>query len=113
MQTAREISRLDLSAIPPIAEETNNPSNIVGLLLDFEQLYYFNSLPQSRKWAQGDLLKTYYGAIARLGLKVQIIHPDRPWPPGLKLLVALGVQMIDADLVTRLIDSSPPAVIWC
>ena len=61
LQTAREISRFDLSAIPPIAEETNNPSDLVGLLLDFEQLYYFNSLPQSRKWAQGDLLKTYYG----------------------------------------------------
>ena len=38
--------------------------------------------------------------IARLGLKVQIIHPDRPWP-GLKLLVAPGVQMIDPELVTR------------
>jgi beta-galactosidase len=101
MQTAREIGKLNLSRIPPVAEEPTNGADTIGLLMDFEQLYYFSSLPQSRKWNQGEFLKSFYGAIARLGLRVKILHPNRPWASDLKMLIAPGVQMIDPELVSR------------
>ncbi len=102
MQCITEMKRLDLASVPHFSEEPSTGDDTVGLLLDFEQLYYFITLPQSRKWNQGTLLKAWYGAIARLGLKVKIVHPDRPIPPGLKLLVVPAVQMIDPQLVDRL-----------
>jgi beta-galactosidase len=104
MQCIEEMKKLDLSKVPHCADEKISANDEVGLLLDFEQLYYFTTLPQSRKWNQGNFLRAWYGAIARLGLKVRILHPDRPWPADLKMIVAPAVQMIDADLVSRFDD---------
>jgi beta-galactosidase len=102
MQCLREMKKLDLSKVPHLSETKISGDDTVGLLLDFEQLYYFTTLPQSRKWNQGNFLRAWYGAITRMGLKVHILHPDRPWPSELKMIVAPAVQMIDPALVTRL-----------
>jgi beta-galactosidase len=102
MQCIREMKQLDLSKVPHWKVENESADDAIGLLLDFEQLYYYTTLPQSRKWNQGNSLRAWYGAITRLGCKVRILHPDRPWPTDLKMIVAPGVQMIDAELVSRL-----------
>ena len=52
-------------------------SNTAGLLLDFEQLWYFMTLPQSKKWKQDAFVRAWYGALARLGFRVKICHPNR------------------------------------
>ena len=100
MQCIEEINKLNLEKVPHCGQESADEA--IGLLLDFEQLYYFTTLPQSRKWNQGNWLRAWYGAICRLGMRVKIVHPDRPWPAGLKMIVAPAVQMIDAALVSRM-----------
>jgi beta-galactosidase len=102
MQCIREMKQLDLAKVPACKVENESADNTIGLLFDFEQLYYYTTLPQSRKWNQGNLLRAWYGAITRLGFKVRILHPDRPWPADLKTIVAPGVQMVDSELVNRL-----------
>lgn len=72
-----------------------------GLMIDFDQLWYFRTLPQSRRWDYPRLLQMWYTAMTRLGLQVKIIHPDRPWPGDLKMLVAPAMQMVDDKLVKR------------
>ena len=41
----------------------------------------------------------------KLGLKVKIIHADRPWPVGLKVIVIPGVQMLDETLGRKVLMS--------
>ncbi len=101
MQCLAEMKKLDLSKVPALAEEEDS-DGAVGFLFDFEQMYYFTTLPQSRKWDQAKWWRLWYGAIAKLGLKVKVLHPNRPWPKGLKMIVAPSVQMIDQALVDRL-----------
>jgi beta-galactosidase len=103
-QVCKEIRKLDLAKVPPLVEEPIDAGNTAGLVLDFEQLWYYATLPQSRKWKYPEFLRVWYGAIARLGMRVCILHPKRPWPEGIKLLVAPGIQMIDDELVGRLDD---------
>jgi beta-galactosidase len=79
---------------------TVNPS--VGLLFDFDQLWYFNTLAQARKWDQPAWIKRWYAAIARLALPVKVLHPDRAWPDHLPMIVVPAVQMVDEKLVARL-----------
>jgi beta-galactosidase len=98
--TIGELRRLDLSKLPP-AKEEYDPQTTVGLLLDFEQLWYFKTLPQTRRWDQASWLAAWYGAICRAGLHVKILRPDSNWPSDLKMIVAPGVQMVDAALVDR------------
>jgi len=90
----------------PQSSILNPPSSLpaVGLLFDFDQLWYFKTLPQARKWDQPVWLQSWYGALARSGLQIRIIHPDRPWPDDLKMIVAPSVQMLDETLVKRLSD---------
>lgn len=104
-KVAREVKQLELDAEPwpgaPIDMSALVDPNTVGLMLDFDQMWYFSTLPQARRWDYGELLRRWYGAIARLGLPVRIIHPDRPWPTGLNVLVAPAMQMVDGPLVER------------
>jgi beta-galactosidase len=97
-QVIREIHRLDLNEDAGRGEE---PVPTVGLLLDFDQLWYFKTLPQSRKWDQPAYLKMWYAAIKRLGLNVRILHPGRDLPVELPLIVAPGMQMLDEFLMKR------------
>ncbi|MGH7177825.1 MAG: beta-galactosidase, partial [Tepidisphaeraceae bacterium] len=96
-QVIEEIKRLPVSK-----SEIRTPKSEVGLLFDFDQLWEYQALPQAKRWNQAQHLLNWYGAIARLGLPVRIIHPDRDWPDDLKLIVAPGIQMFNNRLRTRL-----------
>jgi len=74
----------------------------IGLLFDFEQLWWFNTLPQAKRWIQPRFLQLWYAAVTRLGLEVKILHPQRAWPAELKFIVAPGLQMVDDDDVRKL-----------
>ena len=73
----------------------------VGMLFDFEQLWYFTSLPQSKRWNQPRLLTQWHGAASRLGLEVDVLHPDGDWGDP-KVIVAPGLQMVDPSTINRL-----------
>jgi beta-galactosidase len=93
-----------------------DPDKTVGLVLDFEQLWEFEALPQANKWSQPKWLTTWYAAIARLGLRVRILHPKRDWPSDLKLIVVPGMQMVDDEDVSRMkryVDGGGHLVLTC
>jgi beta-galactosidase len=73
-----------------------DPTSTIGLLFDFEQFYCFDALPQASRWNQGQWLRMWYAAAARLGLSVKILHPGRDWPAEAKLIVVPSMQMMDA-----------------
>ncbi|HLL88732.1 MAG TPA: beta-galactosidase [Tepidisphaeraceae bacterium] len=100
-QVIREIRKLDLRALPAPADD-EDLSEAVGLVFDFEQLWYYETLPQSRKWDQKKLVLQWYAAAARLGLRVKVLHPDRPWPRELPVVVCPGLQMVDDALVRKM-----------
>jgi beta-galactosidase len=102
-QTIQEMKRLDSSKVPAISEE-REPGRTVGLVFDFEQLWYYETLPQARRWDQARWLRTWYGAITRLGLKVRVLHPGKPWPLDLPMIVAPGLQMVDRKTVETFTD---------
>ena len=60
MQTIGELETLDLQA----AQNKDDP-HTVGLVLDFEQLWYFATLPQAKRWNQSLFLQIWYRALAR------------------------------------------------
>ena len=103
-QVIEDVKRLDLAKIPPLSEDQMNddPQATAGILLDFDQLWYYLTMPQAKRWSQPQWLYRWYGALTRLGLGVRILHPDRPWPTDLKLLVVPGLQMVDDAVVGRL-----------
>ncbi|HVT87373.1 MAG TPA: beta-galactosidase [Tepidisphaeraceae bacterium] len=101
VQVIDEVKRLKAPAAEPLAK-SDSPS--AGLLLDFDQLWYFNTLPQARRWDQKQWLTQWYQAIARLGLRVQIVHPNKPWPKDLSMVVAPGVQMVNDKLIKQFDD---------
>ncbi len=80
---------------------TRTHQNEVGLLFDFDQLWMYQSLKQAKRWDQGELLRSWYSAIAALGLRVRVLHPSRDWPSDLSMIVAPGLQMADEKLVER------------
>ena len=86
------------------ASDGKPPSPRVGLLLDFDQLWHFATLPQAKSWSQPELLKSWHCAASRLGLEVVILHPNQPWPAGLGVVVAPGVQLVDDALVGQMDD---------
>jgi hypothetical protein len=58
--------------------------------------------PQSKRWSQPHWLRLWYSAAARLGLRIQILHPNKPWPEKLPLIVAPGLQMISGDDIKQM-----------
>ncbi len=100
MQTIDEIKRLDLSKtdtpFPPDASKT------VGLVVDYDQFFYFLTLPQARRWNYPTLLFRWHAAIERLGLRARILHPDDPIPADLPLVIAPALQMMTPDQIARL-----------
>ncbi len=98
-QTIDELNRLDPAKEQP---QPRSGPGTVGLILDFDQLWYFNTLPQARRWDQPQWLIRWYRAITRLGLAVRILRPDEDWPADLGMIVAPGVQMVDDALVAKM-----------
>lgn len=81
-----------------------DPKRTVGLLFDFEQLWWFTTLPQAKRWNQQHFLQLWYAAATRLGLDVKILHPKRDWPAEIRMIVAPALQMVDDDDVKKLHD---------
>jgi beta-galactosidase len=97
-----EMRRLDLSRVPAFADEPLDARKTVGLVLDFDQLWNYLTLPQARRWDQKRWLITWHAALSRMGLRVMILRPGMDWPAQLPVVVAPGVQMIDDDLLGRM-----------
>lgn len=75
-----------------------------AILFDFDQLWWFKTLPQAKRWDQGRFLKLWYGALMRLGFDVQVLRPGSKIPDGLSMLIAPGLQMVDDALIKQLDD---------
>jgi beta-galactosidase len=101
MQVIQEMKKLDLAKIPKFADEPSDPRQTVGLALDFDQLWYYTSLPQAKRWSQPTWLTRWYAALSRLGVRIRILRPGAPWPNDLPLIVAPGVQMVDDALISQ------------
>lgn len=82
------------------SERPQEPS--VGILFDWDQLWYYTSLPQAKKWSQPELLRAWYEAAARLGLNVKICFPDQPWPEDVSVMLVPGLQMVEQKTIDRL-----------
>lgn len=96
---ATEFRRLDPAKL---AAAPKGPApRSVGLLVDVSQNRLFESLTRRCEWNPTQWTLRWYAALARLGLPVEVIHPDRPWPADLSLLVVPGLQMVDEALVKR------------
>lgn len=100
-QVLSEMKNLDLARVPQFAAEPHDPRQTVGLILDFDQLWYYMTLPQARRWNQPRWLATWYAALSRLGVRIRILLPNADWPSDLPLIVAPGVQMVDDKLMSR------------
>ena len=74
----------------------------VGIIIDYEQLWSFKTMPQAKQWDAVAMINALYGAVARLGLPVKILHPEMPWPGDLKLIIAPALQLVDQSLIDRL-----------
>ena len=108
-QVCSEIKRLDAAKMTaaPVASAKKSkaapqPQETVGLLFDFEQFWHYSGLVQARRWNYGTLLRYWYGALSRLGLKVQILHQGKPIPAGLRMIVCPGMQMVDDSFIQEL-----------
>ena len=102
-QTIDEIDRIDLPNLPRLADD-QDPKATVGLVFDFDQLWYFESLPQGRRWDYVKLVRQWYGALARLGVGVRMLRPGVEWPRDLPMLVVPGLQMVGEGDVGQMKD---------
>jgi beta-galactosidase len=100
-QTIDEVDRLDLANLPP-PSTAQDAKSTVGLVFDFEQIWYFTSLPQGRRWDYVRLVRQWYGALMRLGLSVRILRPGVPWPRELPMIVVPALQMVGDDDVKQM-----------
>jgi beta-galactosidase len=111
-QTISEMKRID----PVAASQPNDDEPCVGLVFDFEQLWYFATLPQARRWHQPRWLQMWYAAITRLGLRVKILQPGQEWRGKLPLVVAPSVQMVDEGMIgqfEKYVDEGGHLVLTC
>jgi beta-galactosidase len=99
--TIDEVERLGDAELPPPASGAD-AGRSVGLVFDFEQLWYFQILPQSKRWDYARLIRLWYGAFARLGLSVKVLRPDQAWPTDLPVIVAPGLQMVDDQAIEQM-----------
>jgi beta-galactosidase len=106
--TIDEVARLDAATlnagpVAPIGDPAAaTPRATVGLVFDFEQLWWFQILPQGRRWDYAKLVRQWYGAFARLGLAVKVLRPGQEWPADLAVVVAPGLQMVDDAIVEQM-----------
>jgi beta-galactosidase len=106
--TIDEIARLDpvqldgATPLPAAPGAEVPPRGEVGLIFDFEQLWWFGILPQGERWDYGRLVRMWHAAFARLGLAVRVLRPGQEWPADLPVIVAPGLQMVDDQTVARM-----------
>ena len=107
-QTSGEVGRVQAAVgreegyTPVLPPSTCHLPTSVGLLFEFEQLWYFESLPQAKRWHQPTFLTRWHAAAGRLGLDVQVLSPNGEWPDGMRVLVVPALQMVTAGTVARL-----------
>ncbi len=104
VQVLGEMKRLDAVRLadPTRAQTSAKAPTTIGLLFDFEQLWQYQTLPQAKRWDQARFYMMWYAAACRLGAKVCILHPDRPWTDEPDMLIVPGLQMIDPTLAMKL-----------
>jgi beta-galactosidase len=93
-----------------------DPKRTIGLVMDYEQLWWFATLPQARRWNQPRWLQEWYSAATRLGLRVRILHPKTVWPTDLALIVVPAMQMVDEADVTQMrefVDRGGHLILTC
>jgi beta-galactosidase len=100
-QVAREIQQVNFASEPPIADDWK-PDETIGLVFEHDQLWWYDTLPQAKRWSQTAWLKMWYSAIMRLGLKMKILRPRNPWPSDLRMIVVPGLQMTDDQVHQQL-----------
>lgn len=96
-QVATEIKLLD-----PEVESQPTKQRKAGLFIDFDQMWWAATLPQARKWSHAELICQWHQALSRMGLAVEVLHPDAPVPAGLDIVVAPAMQMVDQAFIDRL-----------
>ena len=101
-QVIEELAHLDLSRVPDWADEPHEPARTVGLVFDFDQLWYYETLPQAKRWNQGRWWQMWYAALSRLGVRIQVLRPGTEWPADLSIIVAPGLQMADETLIGQM-----------
>jgi len=112
--TTSERAATAASPVAPVAAPAVTPA--VGLVFDFEQLWWFNILPQSKRWDYARLMRQWYGAFSRLGLNVKVLRPGQEWPADLPIIVAPGLQMVDnvvIDQMTKYAATGGHLVLTC
>ncbi len=98
-QVATEIKLLDFEAT---ALPTTTVQKKAGLVIDFDQLWWSATLPQAKKWNQAELICQWHQALSRMGLAVEMLHPNEPWPKHLSIIVSPGMQMVEQAYIDKL-----------
>ena len=106
VQVIEDLKQLDLTKIPALKDERiatgASGSDTVGMIIDFEQQWWTTTLPQAKRWSHVYQWQQWYGAITKLGLNVRVLRVGEPIPAGIKLVVAVGLQMIEPETVAML-----------
>lgn len=102
VQAIEDVRKLDVKKLPAVRED-HHPRYTVGLVFDFDQLWWYASLPQAKRWDQPRFLKMWYAALARLGVNIRILQPHQDWPIDLPLIVAPGLQMLDEIVLDQMV----------
>ena len=74
----------------------------VGILFDFNEIWLQLSQPQAKRYDYRRLVQQWHKAIAGSGLDAAMLHTNREWPDGLKVIVVPGLQMVTPKTVERL-----------
>ena len=98
-QVCDEVRRL-LAEYPPgtpvLGQDVQpTPQPKAGLVVDFDQLWWTQSLPQANKWNQRELIVQWHQALSRMGFKVEVLTRGREWSKDLAVVVAPSTQLID------------------
>ncbi|HEX8322876.1 MAG TPA: beta-galactosidase, partial [Tepidisphaeraceae bacterium] len=105
-QVCDEVRRIltDYPAGTPILghDVQPTPQARAGLVIDFDQFWWTKTLPQSKRWDQGELVAQWHQALSHMGLRVEVLQPGGVWPDGLQIVVAPGMQMVDDAYLTNL-----------
>jgi len=103
-QVIDEMKKLDLDRAPIWADEKYDPKQTVGIVMDFDQLWWFATLPQAKRWNQPEWLVRWYAALSRLGVRIKVLRPGEAWPMDLPMIVAPSLQMIEESTVAQMED---------
>ncbi|HEY0010154.1 MAG TPA: beta-galactosidase, partial [Tepidisphaeraceae bacterium] len=99
-QVASEVARLWSKNEPATPGPSTQPA--AGLVLDFEQFWYYATQPQAKRFEFAEMLCQWHQALSRMGYAVKILLPDQPWPAELAIIVAPGMQMVSPSDVEKM-----------